>query len=232
MPAVLHFGECINEGKYGFRLSRDEYAIPNRRSSFYVSRESLSDRIWKLRGADFVDDEQKMYTDEWLVKQRELALVNFDLNMEFCALLEQDEFELELAKMQELAPKLYAVHEIPKWDEVEGLYVMVLDDYKQLYVGQSANIRKRIKEHWTGTQQFDRLLWGPAKTSILSIDSFRALDTTRIFAVKTKYRDRLERKLVNEIESRFLLNRVGGGRVMSTLEGLEELTTPRTRELE
>ena len=62
---------------------------------------------------------------------------------------------------------------------------MVLDLYKQAYTGQAADIRMRIKRHWSGTKQFERLIFGTKESSVLSIDSFRALDTTRIFAAKT-----------------------------------------------
>lgn len=40
---------------------------------------------------------------------------------------------------------------------------MVLDEYRQAYVGATdacVGIQKRIKQHWTGTKPFDRLIWG------------------------------------------------------------------------
>ncbi|CAI3796766.1 hypothetical protein NKCBBBOE_01658 [Pseudarthrobacter sp. MM222] len=46
------------------------------------------------------------------------------------------------------------------------------------------DIRTRIKRHWSGTKQFDRLIFGTKESSILSIDSFWPLDTMRIFAPK------------------------------------------------
>jgi len=52
------------------------------------------------------------------------------------------------------------------------------------------------------------------ESSILSIDSFGAFDTTRIFYREVKnYRDMnaLEAKLVNELKTEYSLNRVGGG---------------------
>jgi len=39
--SVEHFGEWVREGKYGFRLTRDLYALPNRRSSLPLSRETI-----------------------------------------------------------------------------------------------------------------------------------------------------------------------------------------------
>ena len=47
----------------------------------------------------------------------------------------------------------------------------------------------------------------------MSIASFRALDTTRIFAARTINADALETRLVNAFPPDFLLNRIRGGAV-------------------
>nr|WP_269211995.1 GIY-YIG nuclease family protein [Zhihengliuella flava] len=90
---------------------------------------------------------------------------------------------------------------------------MILDDYKQIYVGQADDMRKRIKQHWSGAKQFDRLLFGPVEVSILSIDSFRALDTTRVIAAKTRATSALEQKVEEAVPASFRLNRLSGGRL-------------------
>lgn len=87
---------------------------------------------------------------------------------------------------------------------------MVLDLYKQAYIGQALDIRARIKRHWSGTKQFDRLIFPHKKSSVLAIDSFRALDTTRIFAAKTTRGLQLEERLIDSFPADFLLNRVLG----------------------
>ena len=98
--------------------------------------------------------------------------------------------------------------------------MLVLDEYRQAYIGQSAwDMRKRIKAHWNGTKQFDRLLWGGVEESVMSIDSFRALDTTRIFASRTINYDTLEARLVQTFPPDYLLNRIHGGAVTG-LRGL------------
>lgn len=72
-------------------------------------------------------------------------------------------------------------------------------------------IRARIKRHWSGTKQFDRLIFGNKDSSVLSIDSFRALDTSRIFAAKTTRGLEQEGRLVSALPFDFLLNRVPSG---------------------
>lgn len=111
-----------------------------------------------------------------------------------------------LSKNKSLRPVTY----LRTLDDKEGVYVMVLDGYRQAYVGQSGDMRRRIKSHWTGTKQFDRLLWGGVEESVMSIDAFRALDTTRIFAARTISPDPLERRLEKSFPPDYLLNRIGG----------------------
>jgi len=95
--------------------------------------------------------------------------------------------------------------------EVSAPLRSVLDRYKQVYVGQAWDIRNRIKQYWSGTKQFDRLIFGDVETSVLSIDSFRALDTTRIFTAKTISGEELEQRLVNTFRPDYMLNRIPGG---------------------
>lgn len=90
-------------------------------------------------------------------------------------------------------------------------YMMVLDEYKQVYIGKSVNIKKRIQQHWSCTKPFDRTLFPLYNTnSVLSIDFFRALDTTRIYAWKTHMTFGFERDLVYDFPEKFSCNRIGG----------------------
>jgi hypothetical protein len=93
-----------------------------------------------------------------------------------------------------------------------GIYIMVLDQYKQIYIGKAKNIKDRIKQHWYNKIHFDRLLFGTIESSILSIDSFGPLDTTRIFILPIQTDiDEVEEGFVNSINSIYLLNRINGG---------------------
>jgi len=59
--------------------------------------------------------------------------------------------------------------------------------------------KEHIRQHWSKTKQFDRLLWGSVTESIISIDSFRALDTTRIL---DRWGQRVRRLLASVYEAR------------------------------
>ena len=127
------------------------------------------------------------------------------------------------------------VVDLNKWDGKAGVYLMVLDEYKQVYVGtagESTGIMKRIRKHWSTTKAFDRLLWGRVEESILSIDSFRALDTTRIFAASVRDPMVAEYKLVEKMPRRYLLNRImGGSGELVAFAGTLGADWKRTREL-
>ena len=66
---------------------------------------------------------------------------------------------------------------------------------------------------WNRQKEFDHLICGKIEESILSIDSFGALDTTRIFYKPCRWyeKDKAEEKYVAQFKSIYRLNRVSGG---------------------
>ncbi|GAB3557819.1 hypothetical protein GCM10027405_03290 [Arthrobacter alkaliphilus] len=207
-PPVEHFGELVWPGKYGHRLTREMYAMVNKTSSTRLPREWYTDEQWESLAWAYEDEEHTRLSDDFCARQREAGLENFDLNMAFFAQLSVKHFDDALNEMLRKHKGLRPVENLTAMDGQIGVYVMVLDGYRQAYIGQAWDIRKRIKRHWSGTKQFDRLIFPDKATSILSIDSFRALDTTRILAAKTTRSDDLESRLVSTFPSDFLLNRV------------------------
>jgi hypothetical protein len=109
---------------------------------------------------------------------------------------------------------------------------MVLDEYCQVYIGTTDNIKKRIRRHWSNSKSFDRLLlpMGAVNTSILAFDSFKSLDTTRIFAYTTKITFDKEDNFINEFSTKFVCNRIGGGKITGGL--LQAITMMKKRKLE
>lgn len=100
-----------------------------------------------------------------------------------------------------------------------GIYMLVLGEYKRIYIGitRKQTLRRRILKHWSTVKQFDRLIWGSVNSSIISIDSFGCLDTTRIFLipVDSEAIDELYEKELQITSSpliyNFLQNRTSGG---------------------
>jgi hypothetical protein len=211
IPPIDHLGERIQAGKYGHRLTRVRYAVVNKKPTGRISRDQVSAEFWESQDWAYEDADHTVLSDEFCQLQRKAALENFDLNMAFFAQLPQDSFNNALNEVLEKNKSMRPVLDLKTLDGKGGVYVMVLDGYRQAYVGQTKDIRARIKSHWSGTKQFDRLLWGHKYESVISIDAFRALDTTRIFAASTTRGYRLEKRLVDTLPPDYLLNRIHGG---------------------
>ena len=227
---VEHFGERLRQSKFGHRLAREMYAVPNKKPSAVRRREDVGEAFWASQAWAYEDEAHTILSDEFCSQQRDNALENFDLNMAFFAQIPAGSFEDTLTEMLVKNKSLREVTDLKTLDWEEGAYVMVLDGCRQAYIGQAVDMRARIRRHWTTSKQFDRLLWGHKHESVLSIDSFRALDTTRIFAAKTINADRLERRLVKNFPPDFLLNRIEGG-VLTAVRGAFIATEIKRRQL-
>ena len=209
---MKHFGVIVKPGKYGLELTRDTYAIINTKNSL--------GKFPNMQHA-YADKEGTIYTDEWCREYQQLILRNFDLNMRFFASLNHDEFQAALDSFLQKNKGFVEVSDLTEYSGVGGYYLMVLDKYSQVYVGTTDDIRKRIQQHWSRSKSFDRLLFPmySVNESVLSIDSFRALDTTRIYVRTAKRTYVSENKYINQFPSQFVTNRVGGGRFSCGLLG-------------
>ncbi|WCD91463.1 hypothetical protein [Microbacterium sp. nov. GSS16] len=222
--SAIHFGIPVRATRgLSLRMSRDTYARISKRSSLSRWTRDMDPELWDRVDQFYEDAEHRIYTDAWCVEMQAQALANFDLNMSHFASLDHGEFDAALQRAVKSQRGIVEVTDLRKWDGVAGLYIMVLDEYRQAYVGatnETTGILKRIKQHWTGTKPLDRLIWGDPQTSIISIDSFRALDTTRIFALKTARSFAGENPLLEQFPPEFMLNRVPGGRDVTKLAAI------------
>lgn len=203
-----HFGVKVLEGKRGLKLTREKYAmVSNKNSLVRFSRDI------------YADEEGQIYTDEWCENQHKESLKNYDLNMEYFSLLKHSEFCIEIEKFLEQNSQFTEVYDLNLYDGKSGYYIMVLDEFSQMYIGTTNNIKRRIRQHWSKSIPFDRLLFpmGNVDSSILSIDSFRALDTTRIFAYTTNETFNNEDNFINQISAKFVCNRLAGGKISGGL---------------
>ncbi|MCC3359414.1 GIY-YIG nuclease family protein [Bacillus sp. REN16] len=199
-----HFGVKVLEGKRGLKLTREKYAVvSNKNSLVRFDREIYADKYGKI------------YTDEWCENQLKEALENYDLNMEYFSLLNHDEFCEEIEGFLNLNKKYTKVFDLNLYEGKSGYYMMVLDEYSQVYIGTTNDIKRRVRQHWSNSKPFDRLLFpmGNVDSSILSIDSFRALDTTRIYVYETNKTFSNEDKFINQFPAKFLCNRMAGGKI-------------------
>lgn len=215
-----HFGLKVLEGKRGLKLTRENYAVVSNKNS-----------LGRFRMDIYADEEGKIYSDKWCAKQLEDCLKNYDLNMEYFSLLSHDEFNMEINKFIENNNCFVEVFDLNFYDEKQGYYIMVLDEYCQVYIGTTNNIKKRIRQHWSISKTFDTLLcpMGTVNSSIISIDSFRSLDNKRIFAYTAKTTYDEEDKFIDEFPAKFMCNRIAGGKITGGL--LQIITMMKNREL-
>lgn len=183
---------------------------------------------------DFLIDNKLMpyYTNLYFHQWEVDAMQNYDLNMRYFESLKKEDFEGALSRFQADYPQFSFIDDLRPYNDKSGAYVMILDKYKQMYVGITTNsLKKRIQTHWQKKPPFDRLIFGRVDNSILSINSFRALDTTRIMLapIESEFSLSLLEEEITDTKylQRFLLNRVTGG--LSPVDGIG--TTPKSRSL-
>lgn len=214
---INHLGCRVRESS---KLTREKYAIISTKPSL---------PMFKNMEDAYTNESGNEYDFEWCKNYQKKCLENFDLNMELFKSLQSDEFNSEIDEFLNTFNQFKIVSDLGKYDSVSGYYVMVLDEYKQLYIGTSTDIKGRIKEHWRKSKRFDRLLFpmDNVKGSIISIDCFKALDTTRILAYETENIYTIEDTYINYFSPKFINNRVGGGRVNI----FEMISSIRTRSM-
>ena len=83
--------------------------------------------------------------------------------------------ERELKKLMKQFPEIKEIRNLNDYKKKTGIYIMVLDGYNTLYIGQAEDIRQRIMRHWSRADYFTGT----------GIDLYKALDTTRIFVLVT-----------------------------------------------
>jgi len=187
MEYRLHFNSRFYESKYGWKLTRETY-IPN-----------------------ITDPVKKLYSKKELKEHLEKYYINFDLNMEYFKKLKKEEFDKSLNKFLKKYPEFQKLENLESTKNMSGYYIMVLGEYKQVYIGTGKDIYKRLRRHMSDNQDVDCLIWGSVTNSILSINSFRPFDTTEIYVYFTSKTFESENKYIEEFSDKFVLNRTCGG---------------------
>lgn len=155
----------------------------------------------------------KTYTESWIEEYKEKALENFDLNMIFLERLSERKFNRNLKKFLRKNKQFKEVNDLTKYTNKPGNYLMVADKYKQVYIGTSFNIGKRIRNHWNNRKPLDRLLFpmNDIENSKISFDSYRALDITRVYIYITESTFVKEDNFIEDFNDVFVGNRLSGG---------------------
>ena len=217
-----HFGVNLRANDADLYLNKNNYLTVSKKTSF-----DIRIHIPNM----YKDDLSNEYSDEWCEQHKTNCFINYDLNMKYFESLDHSDFDKKVAKFVK-AQYFEQCLDLNRVSDVEGIYMMVLDRYTQAYIGTSENIKRRIMRHWANKVSFDRLLF-PIQgitTSKLSIDSFRALDTTRIFVCPCHLASQEEYSMVNKIPDKYLCNRISGGTLPEIIMN-EVIINPRSRDM-
>lgn len=169
----------------------------------------------------------KTYTENWIKDYKEKALKNFDLNMEYLKHLPRDDFNKEVKQFLIKNSKFKKVSDLAKYTNTPGYYLLVVEKYKQVYIGTSMQIGKRIRSHWNKKKELDRLLFpqNNVDKSLISFDSYRALDITQIYIFETEETFIEEDKFIEDFNKMFVGNRISGGILTNLLEAIAGIKT-------
>jgi hypothetical protein len=201
--AVEHFGLKIQRRKYSLKLNREEFALITTKPSLPRFDSLIQQGAYTESGDE--------YTLEWCERYREICLKNYDLNMQFFQQLDRDNYIKEVNGFLNRHKRFREIQDLWECSGKSGYYLMLLDEYKQAYIGKSNDIKRRIQQHWSKIKPLDRVLLPMYnEKSVFSIDFFRALDTTRIFVWERSLTDGVERRLIKDLPANFLCNRIGG----------------------
>ena len=165
----------------------------------------------KININNYLNLKFKNQDKEFIESQTKRIKYNYELNMKYFNSLDYDEFNQYINLFMK-KHKFTEIKDLKQYIGKKGIYVLILDEYKQAYLGLTdRGIKERIKDHWNAKKEPERLIFGQAFNSILSIDSFGALDTTRIFVKLDGPLYEIEYKMIEEFDKRYLLNRTMGG---------------------
>lgn len=124
----FHLGLHLMEKSGGLKLTRENYIRASNKSSFGTG---------------------EIYSDSYVKSHTKDCFENFDLNMEYYHSLSKQEFNEELMRFLDKTKVLKEVTELFRLKGSSGYYVMVLDEYSQVYIGISGDIPRRLRVHWS-----------------------------------------------------------------------------------
>ena len=105
---------------------------------------------------------------------------NIKNNLSYFKTLDSCYFNDEISRISNKY-SFFEIHDLSSYKKC--LYLIVLDEYKQFYVGKCVGgLKNRMRKHWLAKVIPGRQLWkGSFDYSRMKFDNFKMLDATRIF---------------------------------------------------
>ena len=164
---------------------------------------------------------------------------NLELNLNYFDKLDYEDFNAKLNDFLSLKrnSNLKEVSDLNLYKKSSGIYILVLDKYKQVYIGQATkSITQRIVRHWRRKIEFDSILVGKTNETKISIDSFGIMDTSRIFVEEIDSISKIDSReefLIEHFPQEYILNKIGGGIKLEKFADFDKfMKTYKTRKLD
>ena len=167
----MYIKYCSNSSYLGLEYIKEDMVYS--RFSLEGFEKETEEEISKLIKKD------KWYED-FLKGHKEKYLYNIKKNLDMFATLDKGAFNEEINRVV----NKYHFREVQDMSSYKNcLYLAVLDDYNQFYVGKCVGgLKNRMRKHWVAKVIPNRQLWiGSDDFSRAKYDNFQMFDTTRIF---------------------------------------------------
>ncbi len=180
-----------------------------------------------------------VYNEEYIRRHTPAIMKNLELNLNYFDKLNYEDFNTKFQDFLKLKSNsnIKEVSDLNLYKKSSGIYILVLDKYKQVYIGQATkSITQRIVRHWSRKIEFDSILVGKTNETKISIDSFGIMDTTRIFVEEIDSMSKIDSReefLIKHFPKEYILNKIGGGIKFETSADFDKfMKTYQRRKLE
>lgn len=193
-------------------------------SSDFVSTKLTPDQFRK----DFLLAVEKNYAnkEDWYYKEWyqefneniEKYVNNVRYNIETLTKIDKGNFETELKR---IAEKYHFVEVDDISSYKHCLYLVVLDEYRQFYIGKAVtSLKNRMRKHWTAKNDPARHLWnGGFDYSRVKFDDYKIFDSTRIFVCEN-IKDIIDENIIESQDKRIEITNTFG---IEHFEEMDEL---------
>lgn len=225
------FRKIPNFKKYYYRFKIFDYTSRENITDIYFGVRVSDIGSLKISKADYLNKRLNYCIQKWVEENDKPLNANFIFhNLAYWyflyendvtnrRLLDHDDFKRKLYAFLENNPYFIKINDLNKLKKISGIYLLVLDEYNDYYIGQSKDIKKRIQRHWSRKDYL----------SGTGIDLYKAKDTTCIYALPDfENLDVLEKKYIKELK-KYSMNRLPGGKEFTFEELFEHFNQDKKR---
>lgn len=198
--------EKVVEIYYGIRvqdigsLETNVADYMNKRLNYYIQK--------------WIDENDKPLKGNHLFDNLAYWYLTYENHISSRLLLDKESYRKTIEDFLKNNPSFYEVFDLNELNNVKGIYLLILDNYCTYYIGQSNDMKKRIKQHWNRKNYWTGT----------GIDLYKPKDTTQVFVLPTSKNnlDKYEKEFVKYL-AKYSNNVLPGGHNISIDEISEHI---------